>query len=238
VRANARPMSEVNPFSPVTIIQRTGSGPYRDSRLASCFSKNARTSGKAATRQVSHRSTGEDVGSCPPTGMGTCATASRPGGVELPHSRRCSGCPTQTSREWIASWHGRRDAARPHWSSRGWKDHRWSDHRRRFTSVGMHQSDWFWTAIVNGGIPPWEGAADSQTTAMIRAATATGVRLATAGFTTVLDGILGPWHFGPRREESAACKAPVNYVVLRPDGHTYLARAQGESWSRQSIETP
>ena len=88
-------------------------------------------------------------------------------------------------------------------------------------------SDWFWTTIVNGGIPPWEGAADAQNRAMIRAATAAGVRVANAGFTTVLDGILGPWHFDPIREELAACKAAVNYVVLRPDGDTCLARARG-----------
>ncbi len=88
-------------------------------------------------------------------------------------------------------------------------------------------SDWFWTTIVNGGIPPWEGAADAQNRAMIRAATAAGVRVANAGFTTVLDGILGPWHFDPIREELAACKAVVNYVVLRPDGDTCLARARG-----------
>jgi hypothetical protein len=89
------------------------------------------------------------------------------------------------------------------------------------------RSDWFWTTIVNGHIPPWERAADAQNRTMIRAATAAGVRMANAGFTTVLDGILGPWHFDPLREELAACRAPVHYVVLRPDGDTCLARARG-----------
>ena len=50
--------------------------------------------------------------------------------------------------------------------------------------------------------------------------------MANAGFTVVLDGIFGPWHFGPLREELAQCTAPVNYAVLRPDGDTCLARAQ------------
>ena len=60
-------------------------------------------------------------------------------------------------------------------------------------------SDWFWTTIVNGHIPPWERAADAQNQAVIRAATAAAVRMANAGFTVVLDGILGPWHFEPLR---------------------------------------
>lgn len=88
-------------------------------------------------------------------------------------------------------------------------------------------SDWFWTTIVNGGIPPWELAADAQNRAMIRAAAAAGARMANAGFTTVLDGVFGPWHFEPLREELAQCTAPVNYAVLRPDGDTCLARARG-----------
>jgi hypothetical protein len=89
------------------------------------------------------------------------------------------------------------------------------------------QSDWFWTTIVNGYIPPWESAADAQNRAMIRAAAAAGVRMANAGFTVVLDGILGPWHFEPLREELAQCAAPVKYAVLRPDGDTCFVRAQG-----------
>jgi predicted kinase len=88
-------------------------------------------------------------------------------------------------------------------------------------------SDWFWTTIVNGAVPPWERAADGQNGAMIRAAAATGVRLATAGFVTVLDGIFGPWQFDALREELVPCGVPVHYVVLRPDGDTCLDRARG-----------
>jgi hypothetical protein len=87
-------------------------------------------------------------------------------------------------------------------------------------------SDWFWTTIVNGHIPPWERSADAQNRAVIRAAAAAGVRMANAGFTVVLDGILGPWHFEPLREELAQCAAPVDYAVLRPDSDTCLVRAR------------
>ena len=93
-------------------------------------------------------------------------------------------------------------------------------------SVCIH-SDWFWTTIVNGHISPWERAADAQNRAVIRAAASAGVRMANAGFTVVLDGILGPWHFESMREELAQCITPVNYAVLRPDSDTCLARARG-----------
>jgi hypothetical protein len=87
-------------------------------------------------------------------------------------------------------------------------------------------SDWFWTTIVNGHIPPWDGAADAQNRTMIRAATAAAARMANAGYTTVLDGILGPWHFESLRDELATCMAPVHYAVLRPDGDICLVRAR------------
>ncbi len=88
-------------------------------------------------------------------------------------------------------------------------------------------SDWFWTTIVNGHVAPWEHEADSQNRVVIRAAAAAAVRMANAGYTTVLDGILGPWHFEPLREELAPCTVPVHYAVLRPDADTCLARARG-----------
>jgi dephospho-CoA kinase len=57
------------------------------------------------------------------------------------------------------------------------------------------QSDWFWTTIVNGHIPPWESEADAQNRAVIRAAAAAGARMANAGWTASSD--LGTSdHFG------------------------------------------
>jgi len=90
-------------------------------------------------------------------------------------------------------------------------------------------SDWFWTTIVNGQIPPWERAAKSQNETMIRSAMAAGVRMANAGFATVLDGIIGPWFFDTVREELAYCRVAVAYAVLRPDVDTCIARAQGRA---------
>ena len=88
-------------------------------------------------------------------------------------------------------------------------------------------SDWFWTTIVNGHVPPWESSADAQNQSVIRASAAAGIRLANAGYSVVLDGIFGPWHFEALREELVHCTAPVNYAVLRPDRDTCLLRARG-----------
>ncbi len=50
--------------------------------------------------------------------------------------------------------------------------------------------------------------------------------MANAGFTVVLDGILGPWHFEALRDELGQCTSPVHYAVLRPDRETCLDRAR------------
>ena len=89
------------------------------------------------------------------------------------------------------------------------------------------QSDWFWTAIVNGHVPPWEPGADRQNRVMIRSAVATAARMADGGYSTVLEGIIGPWHFDLVRDELATCPAGVSYVVLRPQLDACLARATG-----------
>ena len=57
--------------------------------------------------------------------------------------------------------------------------------------------------------------------------------MANAGFTVVLEGIFGPWHFEALKEELARCTVSVNYAVLRPDNDTCLARAQ-----RRVLESP
>jgi len=88
------------------------------------------------------------------------------------------------------------------------------------------EADRFWTAILTGHIEPWEQAAHGQNRAVVRAATAAAVRMAVAGYATVLDGIVGPWFFDDVRDELAVCSAPVNYVVLRPAVPVCLSRAR------------
>lgn len=87
------------------------------------------------------------------------------------------------------------------------------------------ESDWFWTTIVNGYIHPWESAANDQNRAVVRAFTSSAVRMANAGFASVLDGIVGPWMFDVVRDELVSCSAVVTYCVLRPDLGSCLSRA-------------
>jgi len=87
------------------------------------------------------------------------------------------------------------------------------------------ESDWFWTTLVSGRTDPWERAADPQNRAVVRASVAAAARLAAAGYATVLDGIVGPWHLDLVREELGALAVPVSYVVLRPAREHCLTRA-------------
>lgn len=62
---------------------------------------------------------------------------------------------------------------------------------------------------------------------MIRSAVAAAARMADGGYSTVLEGIFGPWYFDLVRDELTTCSVGVSYVVLRPDLDTCLARATG-----------
>ena len=73
---------------------------------------------------------------------------------------------------------------------------------------------------------------------MIRSAAATGVRMADAGYTTVLEGIFGPWHFEPLKAELTTCGVPVSYVVLRPGIDTCLIRARRRVLEESSTGMP
>jgi len=95
-------------------------------------------------------------------------------------------------------------------------------HRTRSVCL---ESDWMWTTILNGHVPPWEAAADDQNRIMLRASVAAAVRMAEGGYSTVVEGIIGPWHLDAVVDELGARLIPVSYVVLRPDLATSLGRA-------------
>jgi AAA domain len=99
----------------------------------------------------------------------------------------------------------------------------------RYARSTLVESDWFWTTIVSGFVPPWQPEADEQNQTMIRSAVASAVRMANGGYSTVVDGIVGPWHFDLIGDELCATAVPASYVVLRPDVETCLARAVGRA---------
>ena len=51
--------------------------------------------------------------------------------------------------------------------------------------------------------------------------------MAEGGYSTVLEGVIGPWYFNLVRDELASCSVGASYVVLRPDVEACLARATG-----------
>lgn len=87
------------------------------------------------------------------------------------------------------------------------------------------ESDWWWTTIVAGHIPPWEPSAHDQNRTVVASFSAAAVAMASGGYTTVLEGIIGPWMLDLLTAEARARQVAVHYVVLRPALEVTLARA-------------
>jgi DNA polymerase III delta prime subunit len=89
------------------------------------------------------------------------------------------------------------------------------------------ESDWMWTTIVNGHLPPWDSAANRQNRAAISASLAASVRMVDAGYATVVEGVIGPWHWDLVLDEVQSILNVVSYIVLRPTLRVCLDRAGG-----------
>ncbi|WP_166906364.1 AAA family ATPase [Mycobacterium sp. DL440] len=92
--------------------------------------------------------------------------------------------------------------------------------------VHLHTDD-FWHYIVAGAIPPYEPASAAQNQTVMDVIARAAFTYAAGGFTTVLDGIVGPWmleHFHGHPPDIT-----IHYVVLRPSRDTALARAQART---------
>jgi predicted kinase len=94
----------------------------------------------------------------------------------------------------------------------------------RFDPAVCLESDWFWTSIVKGFVPPWRPEADSQNRAVMRALAESAGALATAGYGVVVDGVVGPWYLGLVTEPLRRLGLDAHYVVLRPDLEVAVAR--------------
>ncbi len=91
---------------------------------------------------------------------------------------------------------------------------------RRNPSV-LIEGDAFFAFLDQGAIPPWLPEADAQNHVVIDAAAAAAGRYATT-YTTVYDGIVGPW-FLPTFARSTGL-AELHYVILLPDVEQCLHR--------------
>jgi predicted kinase len=95
----------------------------------------------------------------------------------------------------------------------------------RFDRAVCLETDWFWTTIVKGFLPPWQPDADSQNRAVVRSFAATASAMAVGGYTVVLDGIVGPWYLDIVMDEFKSSGVTGHYFVLRPARHIALERA-------------
>ncbi len=94
----------------------------------------------------------------------------------------------------------------------------------RFDTAACLESDWFWTTIMKGFVPPWRPEAGAQNRAVVRALGECAAALATAGYPVVVEGIVGPWYLGLVTEPLARRGVETHYVVLRPDLEVTTAR--------------
>ncbi|CAM4045061.1 AAA family ATPase [Tsukamurella strandjordii] len=98
----------------------------------------------------------------------------------------------------------------------------------RTFELGVHlHTDDFWHAIVSGAIPPYEPESAVQNDTVMEVIAGAAFAYAAGGYTTVLDGIVGPWMLAHFRAHDPGID--VRYLVLRPDRATVLARAQART---------
>ncbi|GAA2465777.1 AAA family ATPase [Agromyces soli] len=95
----------------------------------------------------------------------------------------------------------------------------------------LHTDD-FWHVIVSGGVAPYLPEADAQNQTVMAAIQQTAWTYAAGGFTTVVDGIIGPWmlsHFRRRGADEEPVRPRLHYIVLRPSREEAVRRAQART---------
>jgi predicted kinase len=95
----------------------------------------------------------------------------------------------------------------------------------RFERSVCLESDWFWTTVVSGFIPPWLPEADPQNRVIVRSFVAAAAAMAEGGYAVVLDGIVGPWNLDIVMDQFGPTRTRPHYLVLRPARQTALSRA-------------
>ncbi len=95
----------------------------------------------------------------------------------------------------------------------------------RFEQAVYLESDWFWTTVVKGLIPPWQPEAERQNRVIVRSFAVAAAAMAEGGYPVVLDGIVGPWNLDIVMSEFDSRRTTFHYVVLRPSRDVALSRA-------------
>ena len=87
--------------------------------------------------------------------------------------------------------------------------------------------DHFFRYIVGGWKDPSTIESNEQNQTVVDISTRTACGYAAAGYTTILDGIYGPWFL--ERVLAVAAECELHYIVLRADLETSLDRAINRS---------
>lgn len=88
------------------------------------------------------------------------------------------------------------------------------------------ESDCFFHFIARGYIDPWKPESHEQNTTVMQIVGEVAVRYASAGYWTIIDGIVIPgWFFEPLRDSIGASGFDVAYGVLRPPLAVAVERA-------------
>ena len=102
------------------------------------------------------------------------------------------------------------------------------------TRSALIEADWFWERVVRGWVAPWLPGSQDQNTTMTRALGATVARFDEGGYDVVVEGIVGPWFLATFQSELPP--GEIDYVVLRPDGATAMARAVARTDPRDLVD--
>jgi gluconate kinase len=85
----------------------------------------------------------------------------------------------------------------------------------RFDPSALVEGDVFFSFLARGAIPPWLPESYAQNEVVTQAAAVAAGRYASGGYTTVYDGVVGPWFLSAF--VNASRLASIDYVLLLPD---------------------
>ena len=93
---------------------------------------------------------------------------------------------------------------------------------QRFEPSALVAGDEFFASLRRGAIPPWLPGTDDQNTVVTRAAASAAGVFAEGGYTTIYEGVVGPW-FLETFAQATGLKS-LDYVVLLPSEDRCVAR--------------
>jgi predicted kinase len=95
------------------------------------------------------------------------------------------------------------------------------------SSFAVHlESDVFLRFVRSGYVEPWRPESHEQNGVVFEAVAAAAARYSTAGYFTIIDGIVIPgWFMEPLRDALKSAGLPVSYAVLREPVSVCIARA-------------